>query len=306
MNMPLATESMIAEIIAEQQLPADFIHTVEVYFWPLAQAIVKAHAVHGKTLVIGINGSQGSGKSTLAEFLAALFRDMSLQCAVLSIDDLYLTKARRQHLATTIHSMLGTRGVPGTHDVALGLRTITALKTAEKNTVTLLPRFNKATDDRFDETAWPRFNGRADIIILEGWCVGAEPQTDAELVTPINTLEADEDCDAIWRRYANTALANDYQQLFKQLDWQVMLAAPSFDCVYQWRKEQEDKLAKRMASQGGDTSGVMDAIALKRFIQHYERITRKLLIDMPKRADWLFTLAEDHQILAARTASDKH
>jgi D-glycerate 3-kinase len=94
-------------------------------------------------------------------------------------------------------------------------------------------------------------------------------------------------------------LANDYQTLFKLLDWQIMLAAPSFDCVYAWRKEQEAKLAARLAKNGGDSSGIMNEQALRRFIQHYERITRQLLIDMPERADWLFTLADDHRIIAA-------
>jgi D-glycerate 3-kinase len=311
MMMSITQSNRIAELLQQQQLPAEFITTIEEFFWPLAQAIAAAHTTSNKSLIIGINGSQGSGKSTLADILNALLSSMPsissaakpLSCAVLSIDDLYLTKAQRQHLATTVHPLFATRGVPGTHDIELGLRTINALQNANETSITPLPRFNKAIDDRFDETTWPQFIGRADIIILEGWCVGAKPQTAAQLIEPINALEANEDSDGIWRRYANEALSNDYQNLFNQLDWQIMLAAPSFDCVYQWRKQQEQQLAERIAKNGADNSGVMNDAALKRFIQHYERITRQLLADMPARADWLFTLADTHQIIAARTLS---
>lgn len=300
MTLPANLSPLIADTIQQHRLPASFASTVETWFWPLAQALAEAQHAAGRSLAIGINGSQGSGKSTLADFLAVLLQGWGRRCAVLSIDDLYLTKAQRQQLASSVHPLLATRGVPGTHDVELGLATIEQLLNAADNTVTTLPRFNKAIDDRLPTSEWPQFQGRADIVILEGWCVGARPQSTAALAKPINTLEMQEDPQGIWRNYANNALHGNYQTLFNLLDWQIMLAAPSFDCVYQWRKEQEAKLAARVAAQGGDRSGIMDDHALQRFIQHYERITRQLLRDMPPRTDWLFTLSDDHRILAAQ------
>src|SRR6185437_8649015 len=73
-------------------------------------------------LVLGLCGAQGSGKSILARSLADRFASRGRRVAVLSLDDLYLTKAERSRLAQEVHPLLGTRGVPGTHDVALGLQ----------------------------------------------------------------------------------------------------------------------------------------------------------------------------------------
>jgi D-glycerate 3-kinase len=301
--MPTLLQEAVAIAIHHHQLPDNFAFTVETWFWPLSQAIVELHRQSGRSLAIGINGSQGSGKSTLADFLTVLLKEAGLNCAILSIDDLYLTRSQRQQLATAVHPLLATRGVPGTHDVQLGIDVIKQLLSGSADTQTPLPRFNKAIDDRFPQSDWPVYHGRADIVILEGWCVGARPQTAVALHSSVNELEANEDPDGVWRQYVNTMLANEYQTLFRLLDWQIMLAAPSFDCVYAWRKEQEAKLAARIAKNGGDSSGIMNEQSLRRFIQHYERITCQLLSDMPARADWLFTLANDHHIVAAEKKS---
>ena len=45
-----------------------------------------------------------------------------LRAAILSLDDIYLSGADRLQRANTIHPLLATRGVPGTHDVGLGLQ----------------------------------------------------------------------------------------------------------------------------------------------------------------------------------------
>ena len=57
-------------------------------------------------------------------------------------------------------------------------------------------------------------------------CVGARPQSPADLQAPVNALERDLDPDGVWRRYANDALAGPYQTLFGRLDQLVLLAAP--------------------------------------------------------------------------------
>src|SRR5690606_8231433 len=107
----------------------------------------------------------------------------------------------------------------------------------------------------------------------EGWCVGARPQAEGALRVPINRLEAEEDVDGVWRRYANTALGGSYRALFDRIDVLVLLAAPDFEVVFDWRMQQESGLR---ASGGGDISGVMDAAGIARFIQHYERLTRHI------------------------------
>ncbi len=225
-----------------------------------------------RPLVLGICGAQGSGKSTLAEALIARFPGRG---ALLSLDDLYLTRSRRLRLAQDIHPLFATRGVPGTHDVELGLATFAALDRGEPAP---LPRFDKARDDRVAPADWPKAPPHCELLIFEGWCVGARPQPESELFTPVNAFERDEDPGGIWRRHANAALAHDYARLFGRIDRLLLLAAPRFEVVYGWRRQQEQSL--RAASGGG-----MDDAALARFVAHYERLTRWVLEEMPGRAD---------------------
>jgi D-glycerate 3-kinase len=202
----------------------------------------------------------------------------------LSLDDIYLTRAEREELARTVHPLLRTRGVPGTHDVALGLQVIAAL---ERGEAALLPRFDKGTDDRAPQSAWDRAPANTRLLIFEGWCTGAVPQDEAALAEPVNALERDEDPDGSWRAHANRALAGEYRALFGRLDLLILLAAPGFETVYGWRCQQEQVLHQRGAPQA------MSDEAIARFIAHYERLTRHILSEMPARADMVAWLAED-------------
>ncbi len=245
--------------------------------------------------VLGLCGAQGSGKTTLANGLARHFEAEDIRTALLSIDDLYCTRAERERLSETVHPLLLTRGVPGTHDVDLGLAVIEAL---DQGLATSLPRFDKARDDRCPPSQWGRAEATTRLLILEGWCVGALPEPEAALAEPVNPLERDEDRDGRWRRFVNAALAGDYQRLFARIDGLVLLAAPDFAIVRDWRIEQENEL-RAHASAGG--AGLMDDAAIARFIQHYERLTRHILSEMPARADLVVSLAEDRSPIAIRT-----
>ncbi len=231
-------------------------------------------------LVLGLCGAQGSGKSTLA---AAVARAVP-GTVVLSLDDLYRTRAARRDCAATVHPLFATRGVPGTHDVALGIATLDALRAGAP---VRLPRFDKAADDRVPADAWPAAQA-ARLILFEGWCVGARPIADADLAQPINPLERDEDAQGRWRRAWNAALAGPYQPLFARIDRLVLLEAPGWDAVLQWRREQEQALR----GSGASGPGVMDDGAVARFIQHYERLTRHILEEMPGYADLVLPLDE--------------
>ena len=238
-------------------------------------------------LVVGICGAQGSGKSTLAAHLASLCEADGITTAVLSIDDLYLTRAEREVLAQNVHPLLRTRGVPGTHDVALGLAVLDDL---DHGRSAPLPRFDKARDDRAPRERWDLAVTGTELLIFEGWCVGARPEPEAALAEPVNALERDEDAEGIWRAFANSALAGDYQQLFARIDILMLLAAPSFAVVREWRTEQERDLRVR---EGPDAAGVMRDGEVARFIQHYERLTRHILAEMPGRANLVAMLTED-------------
>lgn len=244
----------------------------------------------GRLIVLGLCGAQGSGKSTIATGLAARLESEGVATAILSIDDLYKTRAARQRLARTVHPLLLTRGVPGTHDVALGMDVIAAL---ERGEAAWLPRFDKAADDRLPPTAWDQAEAGTRLLILEGWCVGARQQAAAALAAPVNVLEREEDSDGVWRRYANAALAGAYQRLFARIDLMVLLAAPDFGVVQAWRAQQERALR---AVAGGSAPGTMSDAQLARFIQHYERLTNHILDEMPGRADLVIRLDADRSV----------
>ncbi|MBW2214208.1 MAG: kinase [Deltaproteobacteria bacterium] len=225
-----------------------------------------ADHVEDRTVVLGLNGAQGTGKSTLARLLQQLLeRIHGLRAAIVSLDDIYLSGADRLQRANTIHPLLATRGVPGTHDVDLGIRVLRCLREGRP---IALPRFDKAKDERHPAAEWPLWEGRCDVVLFEGWCVGARPQRSDELEAPVNGL---------------------YQALFAELDLLVMLRPPDFDRVYAWREEQEARL--RATSSGPE---VMSPSAVRRFVMHFERLTLFMWEEMPGRADAIVYLGENH------------
>ena len=209
----------------------------------------------------------------------------------------YLTRARRQELAATVHPLLATRGVPGTHDIPLLNNTLDALLAPARTAAVSVPRFDKARDDRCAPSHWDTVVEGVDIVLLEGWCLGARPETAPALARPVNRLEREEDPDGAWREYVNSALRSDYLPLYERVGKWVMLAAPSFDCVYHWRLEQERKLA---LSARGDASGVMTDLQLARFVQFYQRLTEQCIARLPTHVDYLYTLDAQRQIVASR------
>jgi D-glycerate 3-kinase len=172
------------------------------------------------------------------------------------------------------------------------MATLDALCQAGGGQPVALPRFDKARDDRQPQNQWPLLAGPVDVIIFEGWCLGAGQQAEEALVHPINRLEREQDANGGWRRYVNQQLAGAYRDLFARLDLLLVLQAPSFDCVYRWRGLQEAKLAARG---GGDR--VMDSEQLQHFIAHYERLTRHCLATLPSLAQRVYQLDEDHRVL---------
>ena len=246
-----------------------------------------ADHVEDRTVVLGLNGAQGTGKSTLARLLQRLLeRIHGVRAAILSLDDIYLSGADRLQRANTIHPLLATRGVPGTHDVDLGIRVLRCLREGRP---IALPRFDKAKDERRPAAQWPPWEGRCDVVIFEGWCVGARPQRADELEAPVNGLERLEDPTGDWRWYVNRELGGHYQAVFAELDLLVMLRPPDFDRVYAWREEQEARLR---AAGGGPE--VMTPSAVRRFVMHFERLTRFMWEEMPGRADAIVYLGEEH------------
>ncbi|MBY0398985.1 kinase [Myxococcota bacterium] len=234
---------------------------------------------------IGIAGGQGTGKSTLGRALLQACSAIGLRTCVLALDDYYLSRTERAALARRVHPLFETRGPPGTHDVARLEHDLVALATDGACEVDV-PIFDKGLDDRVGTR---RLSGPFDLVLLEGWCVGATAAPEAALYRPCNAIERDADPDGRWRRHANDRLAREYAALFAHLDRLVFLKAPDLDAVRRWRLEQE---AERPLEQR------LDAAAIERFVAHYERITRDMLAGLPGRADWTILLGTDHSIAA--------
>jgi D-glycerate 3-kinase len=270
--------------LLNENLPVDaMLQNFSTVYLPLAKWINQQH--ESGSHIIGVNGAQGSGKSTLCKLLAMLLQQAYGKTVVtLSLDDFYLTLAQRKALALQIHPLLQTRGVPGTHDVALAISVLTALGNGDPVS---LPRFDKALDDRIAASEWQTISQPIDIVLFEGWCVGALPQTPEQLQNPVNALEATEDVQGIWRQYVNARLADDYQKLFDLLDVLVMLKVPAFEKIYAWRTLQESSLLQGM-----------NAVQLRRFIMHYQRLTVDMLAEMPQRANLVLQIGDNHQIVS--------
>ena len=296
-DISLDQRQLILDEIKAQKLPQDFINVVSDFYQPLAEGIVNKanHNIQANYFFLGVQGTQGSGKSTCAQFLKLIFESLyAKKTLVISIDDFYLTRAERQELASDIHPLFETRGVPGTHDLVLLQQVLRQCDNFQQGNLVSVPTFDKSLDDRAAFERWQTISQPVDIIILEGWCVGLTSQAEEDLDTPVNQLEAQDDAGRIWRDYVNQQLTDIYAQLYAQLDGLVALQAPSFDCVFQWRLLQEQKLAHKLKDAGLDASKVQSEQQLRRFISHYERLTKHALQTMPKQADWLLLLKKDH------------
>lgn len=298
-------EQTVSALIQQEGLPDAYAETVEKTILPLADRICALHDTEKQPIVVGIHGAQGTGKSTLTLFLREiLLRHRNRSAANFSLDDIYLTRGERQDLAERVHPLFITRGVPGTHDVALGQQVLNRLRSAVPEDATPIPAFDKSRDDRVPRDQWPVFGGSAEVILLEGWCLDARPEQDSALAQPMNPLEENEDPDGVWRSYVNDQLKGEYRKFFDEIDFLIMLKAPSMACVLEWRRLQEQKLANKIRNapkSGGPHDGaqelrIMTDEEVGRFVMHYERVTRACLAEMPGRADVLINVAEDHSL----------
>jgi len=261
---------------------------IPISFWISKKAKKKS------PLIIGLAGGQGSGKTTISSILSLILKKyFKLKVFKISIDDFYKTKKQREILSKNKHSLLLTRGVPGTHDIKIMLDFFRKIKT--KNFKSLkLPKFNKANDDRYKKKHWYRLKSRPDVVIFEGWCVGAKPQSLSLLKKPINTLEKAYDKSLKWRRFVNLQLKTNYKKLYKQLDSLLYLKVKNFNLLKKWRIKQEEKLWLKAKSR--KNLKIMNKKEVINFMQTYQRITEQMFKDAPKYSSIIMNLNKNHQI----------
>ena len=221
------------------------IYNLKKIYIPIAFWINEKYKKKEKTLFIGFAGSQGSGKTTITSILKIILKVFfKREIHVSSIDDFYKTFKDRKKMSRQIHPLFETRGVPGTHDINMIKNFFIRIK-KKKFKKFYLPKFDKSIDDRMEKKYWYNIKKKPEIIILEGWCVGAKPQLESLIKKPINIVEKHEDNNSIWRNYANEKLKKEYKNLFGMIDHFIYMKIPNFDIVFKWRFLQEDKLKKK-------------------------------------------------------------
>ena len=291
-------QAVLARFIQKMLLPDSVAFNFMSWYAGVTRSLAQRAKIADIAPIVGFSGCQGSGKSTLVALMATVMREAyGVSAAVLSLDDFYLTKAARAALAKSIHPLFATRGVPGTHDLALLNETIAALRQLPPEGAVPVPAFDKALDDRPEMVHWRQVSAPVQLILLEGWCVGLSPQQKSELEAPINPMEAEQDPSRVWRGEVNRQLATEYADLFGKLDALLLLQAPSFDAVFDWRWQQEQRLSQQFQQDHPDKPDpTMTRSEVADFILHYQRLTEHGLKTLPDRADFVWELATDRSV----------
>ncbi|KAF9529705.1 P-loop containing nucleoside triphosphate hydrolase protein, partial [Crepidotus variabilis] len=252
----------------------------------LAAQHILGHLTNGRPLFVALQGPQGSGKSYLAAKLQTNLESSphSLGVAVLSIDDLYLPHDALAKLAQSDNLLWKGRGLPGTHDVALGIDILKALKSGRCQIE--LPRFDKSLHngegDRLplDGTGIVIYQPPPlDIVILEGWFVGFSSIPKDEVYVRWHGVWNDEReklglTEAELGTLANVEDVNEqlksYEEIWQFFDVFIQLKAippasatlSKYAVVYDWRLQQEHNMMAMNGGKGMNDAAVISFVTL--------------------------------------------
>ena len=263
-------------------------YLIPICFWIVKKSNKKS------PLIIGLAGGQGTGKTTIASIISLILKKyFKLKVFKISIDDFYKTRNERKKISKSIHPLLMIRGVPGTHDYKIIYEFFKKIKN-KKIAKFRLPKFDKSKDERYNKKFWYKIDSKPDVIIFEGWCVGAKSQKNSKLIKSINSLEKISDQNFVWRKYVNLQLKKNYKNLFKQIDEIIYLKANNFKILQKWRIKQEKTLW--LKSKNKRSLRIMNRSDIINFMQTYQRITQNMFKDAPKYASIVIKLNSNHQI----------
>tara|TARA_Y100000996_G_C22557117_1_gene655872 strand:- start:3404 stop:4252 length:849 start_codon:yes stop_codon:yes gene_type:complete len=231
-----------------------------------------------------IAGAQGSGKSTFSE-LTKLFFDKfyKKKVVIISLDDFYHSLSFRIKLSKKTHPLFQVRGVPGTHDLELIKKKF--LEIEQKRFPIYLPLFDKVKDKR--KKNYKRIN-QCDLLILEGWCVGAKPLQNKYLKKNVNLLEEKEDPKFEWRLAYNEKLKR-YQKLYNYFNYFIYFRFDKWSNIIEWKYKQELLLRSKSNSK-----------SLRKyllcFIQYYQKISLWMQKTTPKYCNVLIQINGNQKI----------
>ena len=285
-NFISSQETKKEKFVNREKMIKNFL--IPICFW------IDKNKPKNKTFIIGLAGGQGTGKTTISSLIRLILSNyFKLSVFKVSIDDFYRTRKERLKLSKSKHPLLLTRGVPGTHDVDMINKLFHNVKKKKFNSM-LIPKFDKSIDDRCNKKLWYKIKKKPDVLILEGWCVGAKPEKNNTLNKPINKLEQNLDSKKKWRLHVNNQLKNKYSKLFDQIHSLLYLKAKNFNVLKRWRIKQEKKL--KLKNKRKKNNKIMNNSEVLNFMMTYQRITQNMFKHMPKYASIILNLNSNHQI----------
>ncbi|KAK6198558.1 P-loop containing nucleoside triphosphate hydrolase protein [Scheffersomyces amazonensis] len=208
-----------------------------------------------KPIIIGLSGPQGSGKSYLAEHLTKQLQTTyeHLNFVQFSMDDLYLKHVDQVKLNDSDNLLLRGRGLPGTHDINIGVKIFDQLINSHNNNEDfpiIIPTYDKSAfngeGDRFDSSNWKIIDKPVDVIIFEGWFNGFEPLDEDQLRLSYLTSEPSgivQHHKLYHLEQINESL-KQYQAIWKLFDKFIFIHTTDINNVYTWRIQQEHALIK--------------------------------------------------------------
>jgi D-glycerate 3-kinase len=257
--LPLVYPELEALWQQQLSLPGSCLPVLWQVWLPLALKLVRARQQWQQPLLQGIVGSQGAGKTTLTRILKIILTHLGYPTLSLSLDDFYLTYAERQQLQQQDPRLIW-RGPPGTHDLELAMEVLEQLR-CQPATPVMVPRFDKTAHGGAGERLEPEPVSGIEIVLFEGWCVGARPIEPQQFATAPPPIDTDSDRD--FARDMNQAL-QAYQPLWQRLDHLIVLDLQEYRFSYQWRLQ-----AEQQAIGQGKTG--MSQLDVEQFVDYFWR-----------------------------------